>query len=428
MGESVRGEVMVFLRDLAGLYRSRKLYPAGNELIRAAAHKAAASLARVGGTVRIARLGEDIVVEDCTLGEPPPALAALLREMGARGHESVQVEPGAGAEELGEWVERLVTGAELPLGGAIRAGVLALDAPALDPEMAELAAGYLALLPGVEETLQGLAAGKSVSLRRAEEMVRAIATRLAAGEELFRPIRELKSHDQYTFTHALNVCVLAAAMAETQGLPEEGVNAVALAALCHDLGKEKVPAEILNKPGRLTPEERLVMDRHPVDGARMLLELDRSHPLLPVVAYQHHRGADGQGYPAAAAAGPCHPASLLVSVADVYDALRTIRPYRPARSAEVAFNAILQDTRRGYLHPTYVGAFAGLLELLEPGRRVRLGDGRAAVVLEAGVPDRLRPLVQVDGGPTLDLAAQPDGWIEAVEEDGGRAGGIAQRA
>lgn len=421
MGDRLRSEVGLFLRDLAGLYRFRRLYPAGNELIRGAARKAAASLARVGGTVRIARLGDDLVVEDCTLTEPPAALSALLREVATRGHESVQIDPGAGARELEEWVERLVTGAELPLGGAIRTGVLALDAPGLDPEMAELAAGYLALLPGVEETLQGLAAGKSVSLRLAEEMVRAVATRLAAGEKLFRPIRELKSHDQYTFTHALNVCVLAAAMAESQGLPEEGVNAVALAALCHDLGKEKVPVEILNKPARLTPEERLVMDRHPVDGARMLLALGSPHPLLPVVAYQHHRGADGQGYPTLAAAGPCHPASLLVAVADVYDALRTIRPYRSARSADVAFNAILHDTRRGYLHPTYVGAFAGLLQLLEPGRRVRLGDGRAAVVLEVGEPDRLRPLVQVDGGPTLDLAALPDGWIEAVEEDG--AGG-----
>lgn len=425
MGETLRSEVAAFLRDLSGLYRARRLYPAGNELISAAARKAAASLASAGGTVRIARLGEDVVVEDLTLREAPWALGALLRDLGARGQESVQLEPGAEAAELEEWVDRLVTGGELPRGGKIRAGVFALGTPGLDPELAELAAGYLALLPGVEEALQGLAAGKSQGLRRAEEMVRAIATRLAAGEELFRPIRELKSHDQYTFTHALNVCVLSAAMAEAQGLPEEGVNAVALAALCHDLGKEKVAPEILNKPGPLTPEEKRIMDRHPVDGARMLLGLGSPDPLLPVVAYQHHRGAHGNGYPREAAAGPCHPASLLVSVADVYDALRTIRPYRPARSAEVAFNAILEDTRRGYLHATYVSAFAGLLGLLEPGRRVRLWDGRAAVVLERGAPDRLRPVVQADGGETVDLAARREGWIEAVEE--GRAWGLGAR-
>ncbi|MBE0618874.1 MAG: HD domain-containing protein [Proteobacteria bacterium] len=414
-------EQAAFLRDLGGLYRARRLYPAGNDLIRRAAEKAAESLARLGRTVRIARLGEHVVVEDHTLEETPSALRGLLQDLWSRGQEAVQIEPDAGARELEEWVERLVAGGEVPLGGSIRAGVFRLDSPAPDPKLAALAAGYLSLLPGVEEAIEGLAAGKSGGLLRAEEMVRAIAARLAAGDELFRPIRELKSHDEYTFTHALNVCVLSAAMAQALGLAQERVNAVALAALSHDLGKEKVPPELLNKPGRFTPEEKVVMDRHPLNGAQMLLKLGRVDPLLPVVAYQHHRGADGRGYPDQAGGGPAHPASLLVSVADVYDALRTVRPYRPARSAEVAFNVLLGDARRGHLHGAYVSAFAGLLGLLEPGRRVQLGDGRAAVVVERGTQDSLRPVLLTDGGGTVDLLKARESWIEAVAEEPGAA-------
>jgi len=407
-----------FLRDLGGLYRARRLYPAGNTLIRKAAEKAAVSLAAFGRSVRIARLGEEVVVEDQTLPEPSSALTGLLKDLAQQGQEAVQIEPDAGSAELEEWIGRLAEGREASRGGSVRAGIFRLDNLASDPALAELAVGYLQLLPEVQETMEVLSAEKSEGLLRAEEIVRAIAGRLAAGEDLFRPIRELKSHDEYTFTHALNVCVLSAALTQALGLPRDRVNTVALAALCHDLGKERVPPEILNKQGRLTPEERETMDSHPTEGAKMLLRMGGVDPLLPVVAHQHHRGADGGGYPRAAAAGAVHPVSLLVSVADVYDALRTVRPYRAALSAPEALSILLKDTQRGYLHRTWVSAFAALMGLLRPGRRVQLTDGRSAVVVQSGDPDCLRPVVETDEGNTVDLGSDRLLAIGVVEGDG----------
>ena len=108
------------------------------------------------------------------------------------------------------------------------------------------------------------------------------------------------------------------------------VRAYGVAGLLHDIGKTQVPLDILNKPGRLTESERQAMNRHPADGARLILESNRNLELAAVVAYEHHIMIDGGGYPQFRYRRPCHDASRLIHVCDVFDALRTHRPYRDA--------------------------------------------------------------------------------------------------
>ena len=107
-----------------------------------------------------------------------------------------------------------------------------------------------------------------------------------------------------------------------------------MAGLLHDLGKVRIPRDILTKPGKLTDSERHLMQRHPVDGARLIFESDKQLDLAAVVAYEHHIMINGQGYPAKHYHRDCHRASMLVHVCDVYDALRTNRPYREAWESE----------------------------------------------------------------------------------------------
>jgi HD-GYP domain-containing protein (c-di-GMP phosphodiesterase class II) len=271
---------------------------------------------------------------------------------------------------------------------------------------AQAAAGYLAFLPQTEEALSGIVAQRPEGLLQAREIVRALAAHLVSGEDLLQPIRQLKGHDDYTFTHALNVCVLSTALGRVVGAPEELLDVLGLSALCHDLGKQRIPDEILNKRGKLEPEERQIMDDHAALGARLLLSLSTAgqvHPLLPVVAYQHHMGADRSGYPRIPVCGKPHAASLLVAVADVFDALRTVRPYRGAWSTERTCTILLEDGAAGKLHGAYVSALFGLLNVLTPGRQVELSDGQDAVVLESGASDPLRPKVETGEGEVIDL-------------------------
>ena len=200
------------------------------------------------------------------------------------------------------------------------------------------------------------------------------------------------------------------------------VNTIALAALCHDLGKSQLPHDILIKGDTLDPHERAAMEKHPVHGVRLLLAtpgVELENPLLPVVAYQHHIGADHSGYPklpAALSSHKLHPASLIVAVADIYDALRTVRPYRPAMSVAKACSILLREAMSGTLDKGYVSSFLTLLEVLAPGRSVVLSDGSRAVILKTRANDPLAPMVEREDGYAYDLSSSPNLSILEVEE------------
>lgn len=175
---------------------------------------------------------------------------------------------------------------------------------------------------------------KELPLREAEAVVRALSVAMHGDQQLILPLLQLRQFDEYTTTHSINVSVLIMGLAEWMGLGAQDVRAFGVAGLLHDLGKVKIPKDILNKPGKLTPEERAIMNAHPVEGARIIIATEKDLDLAAVVAYEHHIMLNGGGYPSLKYPRDCHNASKLVHVCDVYDALRTKRPYRDAWAAE----------------------------------------------------------------------------------------------
>ena len=171
-------------------------------------------------------------------------------------------------------------------------------------------------------------------LIEAEAVVRSLSVAMHGDSEIVIPLLQLKEFDQYTTTHSLNVSVLTMALAEFLGMGPRDVRSFGVAGLLHDLGKVRIPKDILTKPGKLTDEERKVMNEHPADGARIILAGEQKLELAATVAYEHHIMLNGGGYPRVHFARDCHPASKLVHVCDVYDALRTKRPYRDAWESE----------------------------------------------------------------------------------------------
>jgi putative nucleotidyltransferase with HDIG domain len=172
--------------------------------------------------------------------------------------------------------------------------------------------------------------GRPLHLVEAEAVVRSLSVAMHGDQQFVLPLLRLKEFDQYTTTHALNVSVLAMSLADFIGLGPAEVRAFGISGLLHDLGKVTIPDEILNKPGKLTEDERLVMNAHTTEGARIILRSEEHLDLAAVVAYEHHIKLDGGGYPSLKYRRRCHHASDMVHVCDVFDALRTHRPYRDA--------------------------------------------------------------------------------------------------
>lgn len=171
-------------------------------------------------------------------------------------------------------------------------------------------------------------------LLEAEAVVRSLSVAMHGESEMMLPLLALKQFDQYTTTHCLNVSVLTMALAESLGMGARDVRTFGVAGLLHDLGKVRIPMEILNKPGKLTDEERAEMQRHTVEGAKIIIASDRELDLAAAVAYEHHIMLNGGGYPSRHFSRDTHKASKLVHVCDVFDALRTNRPYRAAWETE----------------------------------------------------------------------------------------------
>jgi len=176
-----------------------------------------------------------------------------------------------------------------------------------------------------------------------------------------RLLAKIKSHDEYTFTHSSNVGILSMALAEHLGFNEFHLNKIGMAALLHDIGKTTTPDEILLKKGPLTKEERTVMEEHTVKGAIYLMKLKGVDHLAILAALEHHIKYDGSGYPKIKGGWKPNIVSQIITIADVYDALRSIRPYREAMSHDQIIEVLLKESGSTF-NPEIVKHFIKLIE------------------------------------------------------------------
>jgi putative nucleotidyltransferase with HDIG domain len=217
-------------------------------------------------------------------------------------------------------------------------------------------------------------------------------------------LNSLRTYDDYTFSHSVNVAVVSAAIARTLGLGDDFVASIAHAALLHDIGKIYVPREVIHKCGHLTPAEWQMVKRHPVDGERILRE-ERFDLVARRVAYEHHMRHDLTGYPAPKEGFEVHKASEIVRIADSYDALTTRRPYRRQISPYEAVKLMAKGSGTEF-HPDYFGAFLRVLGNVPIGSILKLDTGETVLVVDIieGSEDlpRVRVLSDASGAPVED--------------------------
>jgi len=220
---------------------------------------------------------------------------------------------------------------------------------------------------------------------------------------------DIKSYDDYTYYHSVNVGILAAMVGSTFDLNVQQLADLTMAAMLHDVGKRFIPLEILNKEDHLSDEERAVLQTHPRQGADFLRDHYKNFSVYVLQGVlQHHEWYDGEGYPLGRMSDDIPLEARIISVVDVYDALTSNRPYREAHSNAEALEYIMGSSGRQF-DPEVIDHFMHKIAIYPVGVQVELSDGSSAVVMENYEEFVLRPKVkQIGTGRVMDLARDPE--------------------
>jgi putative nucleotidyltransferase with HDIG domain len=440
------GEVV---QRLSGALRAASLYSSAHPSV--AEHTkafldAVQRLHRVEPAVLIGFIGGEIIADDAPLLAVTAYRAELIRYMQALGINRVLLERGVTLEEITAFVQAVSKPS--PPAGLKQDADSATDTDVDFIKLQHLRAGRIPV-----DTSAGRWGSSAVTMRQvysgsieaarmvwestrvegtpdapaAHEAVEHLADAVDRSQGQMIGLTGMKEHDEYTFTHMVNVSILAMAQARNLGIEGRPLRCLGLAAMLHDIGKVRTPLEILNKPTAFTPDELAIMRRHPLDGAEILRASHDMPRLAGIVAFEHHIRRDGNGYPAGLTRGTINLATVLCSIADTYDAMRSTRVYQAASPTDRILE-IMTRNDGGQFDQHLVRRFIDLMGVYPPTTVVRLTSGEIAVVVENDGPTPSRPTVKVlfdSAGGRLEPPELRSLWRGEAAGDGHADIGIA---
>ena len=418
------------LRRFAAALRAVQLYAPTHPLVSRGIAALAEALALVhasSAAIAIGVVGEELVVGDVPIPRAAETMAKLLRQLHDAGVERIVIDKGVQPSELSQLVQALggtnaleATKALGPLPH-IRVGRLQVE-ESTDASASDIATCrqlYQEAVTAAQVVWDSARTEGQPDADAGRRIVDALAQEVSQNRGAMLALTALKEYDSYTFTHMVNVSILTMAQARALGIDGALLREFGQAALMHDVGKVRVPPEILNKVEKLTDDEFDILRRHTVDGAEILRLTPEIPALAPVVAFEHHLRLDGSGYPAGVSRSSLNLGTMLCGIADVYDAMRSQRVYQGSFPTDRIL-AVLQRNDGTQFDQHLVRRFAQLVGIYPVGNLVRLNTGEVAVVLRIHAPDPYRPRVRVlfdNSGRKMDSPMELNLW-ETQEPEG----------
>ena len=204
---------------------------------------------------------------------------------------------------------------------------------------------------------------------------------------------KIREKDTYLLEHSLNVAILLANFGTHVGLDEEQIQELALSGFLHDIGKIKIPDEILHKPGRLNDQEMTIMKDHVYYGTKVLVEMGMPDSIVKTIG-QHHERLDGYGYPEGLRGNEITAFGRMIAIVDTYDAITADRCYKVGMSSKKALQILLQDTPEKY-DEVLVTQFVKSIGIFPAGSLVKLNNQKIAMVLKQHPVRATKPTVKV---------------------------------
>ena len=277
-----------------------------------------------------------------------------------------------------------------------------------------------------KDVINSVRIGKTPNIRKIKRVVQGIVDQVLNEETSLIGLTAIRDYDEYTFTHSVNVCIFSIALGRRLGMTKIQLYELGLAALMHDIGKSRVPLDLLQKTGELTDEEWKWMASHPWLGVLVLFQFRRQQEELSyramTVCHEHHMKLDLTGYPKAVRPRQMSLLSKIVSIADGYDAATSRRVYKTEALAPSAVLEEMRDNPRRGLDPVLVKAFINLLGIYPVGTLVVLDTFELAVVSASNPnPEALsRPIVKIISDAQGNRISPPLVADLAVPEAGGQ--------
>jgi HD-GYP domain-containing protein (c-di-GMP phosphodiesterase class II) len=257
---------------------------------------------------------------------------------------------------------------------------------------------YINAVDVIRELADQVLSDRRLAVNKANRVVGIMLNRVGENRAAVLGLASIKSYDEYTSFHSVNVLILSLVLGSMLPLDRSALVIMGTGALLHDLGKVTVPQNILNKTGPLTSPEWRMMKDHPVKGADILLAQPGVHPLSVTIAYEHHARYDLKGYPKITGKSCIGLLSRIVEIADVYDAMTTARPYQHARTPEQAIRVLVKDIGTAF-DPLLVKVFIDMMGLFPVGTLVRLTTGELGIVYEQNEGDVMSPKIKIIRDP-----------------------------
>jgi len=394
------------LRRFAASLRSAQLYSPGHPIIGRNLESLSGAfqlLHSLQPAVVIGLVGEEVIVDDMPMARAD-TLGPLVRRLQQSGVDRITVDRGVTAGEIATFVSAVTTidarngdGAEaFPPMAHIRVGRVTVEQRVESSltDMATIKRLYSDAVTVASDVWDSAQSEGRPDATVARTMIDGLAQAVAQNRTALLALTTLKNYDNYTFTHMVNVSILTMGQARGLGMDGALLREFGLAALMHDIGKVRTPIDILNKAEKLTDAEFAVMKRHTVDGAEILRMTPEVPALAPVVAFEHHLRIDGSGYPDGVSRSSLNIGTMLCSIADVYDAMRSQRSYQQSFPTDRIL-AVLKRNDGTQFDQHLVRRFVQLIGIYPAGTLVRLNTGEVAVVMSVYAPDPYRPHVRV---------------------------------
>ena len=403
--DQIKAEDLV--RRLATAVRGTDLYSSTHPLVQRGIDGLAAAATdalQAAPSVVIGFIGDEVIVDATRLPRGTAALVGFARDLREREIEKVTLSRGLTREE----VRSLVT----VLGDRKSPGLLAdrlaakgvrhvalgkvIVEEANDDQVGIAAARqvYASAVETAESLWHAAKAGDQPDPAAARKIIDGLARLVVQDRTSLMALTALKKYDNYTFTHMVNVSALAMAQARALNIQGPLLREFGFAALMHDIGKVNTPLEVLNKPDKLTKDEFEIMKRHVVDGAHILRRTPEMPALAPIVAFEHHLKQDLSGYPENIGSRKLNLCTMIVSIADVFDALRSTRPYRKGLATD-RIRSIMGEQDNPAFNQSLLKRFVNLMGLFPVGNLVRLNTDELAVVSAEHPTDPFRPQVKI---------------------------------